>query len=71
MEQEYTEQLKILRQGCKEPIYTGSFNGEEPYNTGWRCGSKTEGVILYCNSCWKLINKVEGKLEGKVKEKGE
>jgi len=64
----YKEQLRILRMGCREPIYIGSMNGEEPFNIGWKCGERTyDGIILYCNPCYKRIEKLENKLEKQIK----
>jgi len=61
------EYLKILRQGCRQPIYTGSFDGEQPYDIGWKCGDNADGIILYCKPCWRLMEKVESKLEKQIK----
>ena len=65
---EIKEYLERLQKGCNEYIYTGSFNGEEPYNTGWRCGSKVGGgMVLYCQKCNNRIEEVKKGLEKEVK----
>jgi hypothetical protein len=57
------EQMRKLRQGCKEQIYVNGYEGEEPTPIGWYCGEKTrEGIMLYCNSCWKKISNTQRKI---------
>ena len=62
------EYLNRIKRGCNEWIYVKGYDGEEPYNTGWRCGSSAGGGInLYCIPCGNKIKKLESKLEREVK----